>query len=154
MTKSRIPTHCEIKAGNFGLTKDSVVLAEQIRTLDKSRIIKRVGKVDELTALKIEKAMKISTARKLEKKTELEKLPKETKEYIINKIKFIERAKESIEFYRFIKADNYSISFAEDEKFREENALQSYCDYNDIDYKKIYEDYLKLIRKENEFVAI
>lgn len=163
INKVKLPTHIEIDAEHLGLPKDSIILFEQIRTLDKRRLKQKIGMLDELTMKKADKALSTSLAllntevqlvKIIEEKTLLENLPEEQRKYIINKIRFIERAKESIEFYKSINADNYSINFAEDEKFREENALQSYCDYNNIDYHKIYNDYLKLTRKEDKFVAI
>lgn len=41
--KARFPTHVHIPSGENGLTRDSVVLAEQIRTLDKRRLRERIG---------------------------------------------------------------------------------------------------------------
>ena len=38
MTKAKLPTHIEVPKGSFGLPKDSVILLEQIRTLDKRRL--------------------------------------------------------------------------------------------------------------------
>ena len=43
INKAKIPTHIEIKAGEVGLNKDSVVLLEQLRTLDKRRLKKKIG---------------------------------------------------------------------------------------------------------------
>ena len=45
--KSKLPTHIELSARSFGLTKDSVILLEQIRTIDKKRLKERMGKLDE-----------------------------------------------------------------------------------------------------------
>jgi mRNA interferase MazF len=45
INKAKIPTHIEIKASEVGLSKDSVVLLEQLRTLDKRRLKERVGSV-------------------------------------------------------------------------------------------------------------
>ena len=58
--KSNLPTHIEIDGTKFGLEKESVILAEQIRTLDKSRLIKKVGILDKVTMEKLKKAMEIS----------------------------------------------------------------------------------------------
>ena len=44
--KARLPTHIELAARKYGLPKDSVVLLEQIRTLDKKRLRERMGRVD------------------------------------------------------------------------------------------------------------
>ncbi len=45
--KARLPTHIEISAQSYGLSRDSVILLEQIRTLDKSRLRERMGKLDD-----------------------------------------------------------------------------------------------------------
>ncbi len=60
MTKARLPTHIEIKGGTFGLAKDSVILLEQIRTLDKRRLKDKIGTLDDTTMRKIDKAILIS----------------------------------------------------------------------------------------------
>ncbi|MCL2827833.1 MAG: type II toxin-antitoxin system PemK/MazF family toxin [Oscillospiraceae bacterium] len=44
--KARLPTHIELEAKSYGLTRDSVVLLEQIRTIDKRRLKERMGKLD------------------------------------------------------------------------------------------------------------
>ena len=43
LDKARLPTHIELSKESFGLTHDSVVLLEQIRTLDKRRLKERIG---------------------------------------------------------------------------------------------------------------
>lgn len=43
MGKAKLPTHIELSAGDYGLMKDSVVLLEQIRTIDKRRLRERIG---------------------------------------------------------------------------------------------------------------
>lgn len=58
--KVRLPTHIEIEGTRYGLDKDSVILAEQIRTLDKKRLREKVGKLDEETMEKVKKAIEIS----------------------------------------------------------------------------------------------
>lgn len=45
--KSKLPTHIEIDAMKYGLPKDSVILTEQIRTIDKKRLKEKIGHVDE-----------------------------------------------------------------------------------------------------------
>ena len=44
--KAKLPTHIELAARQYGLPKDSVVLLEQIRTLDKKRLREHMGRVD------------------------------------------------------------------------------------------------------------
>ncbi len=58
--KVKMPTHLEIDGTKYGLEKDSVILAEQIRTLDKSRLKEKVGKLDKETLDKLKKAIEIS----------------------------------------------------------------------------------------------
>ena len=60
MGKARLPTHIELSAQNYGLTKDSVVLLEQIRTLDKRRLRERMGKVDAELMGRIDAAIAVS----------------------------------------------------------------------------------------------
>ena len=46
INKARLPTHIELGAKSYGLTKDSVILLEQIRTIDKRRLKERMGQLD------------------------------------------------------------------------------------------------------------
>lgn len=58
--KAKLPTHIEIEGTKYGLDKDSVILAEQIRTLDKRRLKERVGRLDKETMEKVKRAIEIS----------------------------------------------------------------------------------------------
>ncbi len=58
--KARLPTHIEIPAPESCLTRDSVILLEQIRTLDKSRLRERMGKLDAPTMNKVDDAIAVS----------------------------------------------------------------------------------------------
>lgn len=60
LNKSRLPTHIEIAAEDYGLPKDSVVLLEQLRTLDKKRLKDKIGLLDEKTMDKINSGLLIS----------------------------------------------------------------------------------------------
>lgn len=60
LTKAKLPTHIEVKKGQFGLPKDSVILLEQLRTLDKRRLREKLGALDRGTQLKVDKAILIS----------------------------------------------------------------------------------------------
>ena len=60
LDKAKLPTHIELKKEEYNLSKDSVVLLEQIRTLDKRRLKTLVGKVDALTMNKVDVAILIS----------------------------------------------------------------------------------------------
>ena len=59
--KSKLPTHIEIEGKNSGLKADSVVLAEQIRTIDKSRLKEKIGHIDDNNIIsKINNALGVS----------------------------------------------------------------------------------------------
>lgn len=58
--KSKLPTHISLQAQKSGLPKDSVVLLEQIRTIDKSRLKERMGKVDGSAMQQINQALSVS----------------------------------------------------------------------------------------------
>lgn len=58
--KVKLPTHIEIEGTKYGLDKDSVILAEQIRTLDKKRLREKVGMLDNETMEKVKRAIEIS----------------------------------------------------------------------------------------------
>ena len=60
LTKARLPTHIEIPGEGNGLHKDSVILLEQIRTLDKRRLKERIGALPENTMRKVDGALLIS----------------------------------------------------------------------------------------------
>lgn len=60
INKAKLPTHIEIQANEFGLVKDSVILLEQIRTLDKRRLKEKIGELSPTTMKKVNMALLIS----------------------------------------------------------------------------------------------
>ena len=60
LSKAKLPTHIEIGAQNFGLEKDSVILLEQIRTLDKSRLQHKIGDLNDDQMKAVDRAILIS----------------------------------------------------------------------------------------------
>ena len=60
MGKTRLPTHIDIYADKAGLSKDSVVLLEQIRTLDKQRLKEKMGHLDDGMMSEINNAIAVS----------------------------------------------------------------------------------------------
>ena len=60
MNKARLPTHVPISCEGTGLVKDSVVLAEQIRTLDKRRLRERIGTLGPDAMARVGEAVRIS----------------------------------------------------------------------------------------------
>lgn len=64
--KSSLPTHIELSSKNCGLQKNSVVLLEQIRTLDKQRLKEKMGMLDNSQMNRIDSALTISFGLNLE----------------------------------------------------------------------------------------
>ncbi len=60
MNKAKLPTHIEIDAARYHIVKDSVILLEQLRTIDKSRLRDKVCHLDEGILKKIDRGLMIS----------------------------------------------------------------------------------------------
>ena len=60
INKARLPTHIELSARNYGLSKDSVILLEQIRTIDKKRLKEKMGRIDDRLMNKVDNAIAVS----------------------------------------------------------------------------------------------
>jgi mRNA interferase MazF len=60
INKAKMPTHIELDANEYGLSKDSVVLAEQIRTIDKRRLKEKIGHLDDALMTRVNEALEIS----------------------------------------------------------------------------------------------
>ena len=60
MGKTRLPTHIDIYADKAGLAKDSVILLEQIRTLDKRRLKEKMGHLDDRIMDQVNVAIAVS----------------------------------------------------------------------------------------------
>lgn len=60
INKAKMPTHIELNAQNFGLTKDSVILLEQIRTIDKKRLKEKMGSLDDNYMNRVNDALAVS----------------------------------------------------------------------------------------------
>ncbi len=58
--KARLPTHIQVDSVDSGLAKDSVVLLEQIRTLDKRRLKEHMGRLDDSFMDQVDQALQIS----------------------------------------------------------------------------------------------
>ncbi|MBD3109697.1 type II toxin-antitoxin system PemK/MazF family toxin [Bacillus sp. AGMB 02131] len=59
--KAKLPTHVEIDAKKYGFERDSVILLEQIRTIDKQRLTDKITHLDEHMMSKVDNALQIST---------------------------------------------------------------------------------------------
>ena len=60
MNKAKLPTHVEISASRYALVKDSVILLEQVRTIDKKRLREKVCHLDCEILKKVDQALSIS----------------------------------------------------------------------------------------------
>lgn len=60
INKAKLPTHIELLADKYGLSKDSVILLEQIRTIDKKRLKEKMGHLDDDTMQMVNEALFIS----------------------------------------------------------------------------------------------
>ena len=60
INKAKMPTHIEISAAEYGLNKDSVILLEQIRTIDKKRLKEKIGHLDDILMKRVDDAITIS----------------------------------------------------------------------------------------------
>lgn len=60
INKAKLPTHVEIKAQEYGIQKDSVILLEQIRTIDKKRLREKIGHLDDKLMEQVNDALVIS----------------------------------------------------------------------------------------------
>lgn len=60
INKAKLPTHIELNAQEYGLLKDSVVLLEQIRTIDKKRLREKIGRLDDELMERVNEALSIS----------------------------------------------------------------------------------------------
>lgn len=58
--KTQLPTHISVQAVECGLAKDSIVLLEQVRTLDKKRLRERMGSLDDMEMSKVNQALSVS----------------------------------------------------------------------------------------------
>lgn len=60
LTKAKLPTHIDVYADRFGLAKDSVILLEQIRTIDKRRLKEKMGHLDDSMMQRVNEAISVS----------------------------------------------------------------------------------------------
>ena len=60
INKAKMPTHIELSASDYGLYKDSVILLEQIRTIDKKRLREKVAHLDKKLMKEVDEALSVS----------------------------------------------------------------------------------------------
>lgn len=137
INKAKIPTHIELSAKEFGLSKDSVILFEQIRTLDKRRLKEKICTLDEFTMKRVDNAIMVSLYNQ-KPKTTFERLTKENQDYIVNKLNIIKECDTVLRFLTRVNGHKKDIDIAEDEKFEAENALMSFCYKHGLNCDEFY----------------
>lgn len=60
LTKAKLPTHIDVFADRYGLAKDSVILLEQVRTIDKRRLREKMGHLDDGVMTRVNEAISVS----------------------------------------------------------------------------------------------
>lgn len=60
INKAKLPTHIELGGKSHGLSKDSVVLLEQVRTIDKARLKEKMGRLDDSLMHRVDDAIAVS----------------------------------------------------------------------------------------------
>lgn len=60
MSKTKLPTHIDVPGDDAGLAKDSIILLEQIRTIDKKRLKEKMGHLDDATMISVNNAIEVS----------------------------------------------------------------------------------------------
>ena len=60
MNKAKLPTHIEIDASSYDLVRDSVILLEQLRTIDKQRLREKICHIDGELLKKVDEALRVS----------------------------------------------------------------------------------------------
>ncbi|WP_173713187.1 type II toxin-antitoxin system PemK/MazF family toxin [Clostridium beijerinckii] len=139
MSKKRLPIHVEVPSDNNGLSKNSVVLTEQIMTLDKKkRILRKTGSLNEITMARIDRALSISIF-PIREKTPLEKLPRWIRNVIIRKIENIHSFERA---WLNSKTNNQSFkSMCLKERELCLLDLEEFCSDNELNYRDYYTQY-------------
>lgn len=60
INKAKLPTHIELDAQSYGLVKDSIIMMEQIRTIDKRRLKEKIGHLDSAAMRRVDDALNVS----------------------------------------------------------------------------------------------
>ena len=70
ISKAKLPTHIDVPGEDTGLAKDSIILLEQIRTIDKKRLKEKMGHLDESTMTSVNNAIQVSFGHGIDKNDE------------------------------------------------------------------------------------
>lgn len=71
--KERLPTHIQLNSLGSGLARDSIVLLEQIRTIDKRRLKEHMGRLDDTSMTRVDEALQISFGLGMDKEVDAQR---------------------------------------------------------------------------------
>lgn len=147
LTKAKMPTHVELHR-EIGLEKDSVILCEQLKTIDKQRLKKFCAKVNRDKMAEIDRAMSISLGQVNVREEEVLKQAEEVKYWIRNIDDLIDDIYASNEQIRQ-RVIRLSVEYNKLKKMCEENRLyvSNYVVINEVKYRNLY-------KEDKQFAAI
>lgn len=138
--KKNLPVHVEIDGPFYGLEKESIVLLEQLRTVDKIRITNRCGILDELTMRKVDKALTRSIFN-TDDESILEHLPINVRKYVVNKLNFIDKCNTTITMNQLLGSPEEEIKKLEMLRKDENEGLLVYCKRNGLKMEELVKSY-------------
>ena len=151
--KTKLPTHVEInEEGDTGLGKQSIVLLEQIKTLDKRRLLQKIGNCSQKTINNIDKALMISLGIEINKSNVIDNINiynnNRVEKFDINRANNIGTSINKLE--NFINEHyNEVLIDIEDSIKMHLYELQNYCNKYQVDYRFYY----KPVRRKNYSTA-
>lgn len=130
LTKAKLPTHIEIETTKEnGLIKKSIILTEQIKTIDKQRLIDCIGYVNSYDMLKVDKAIEISLG--------LQKIPNKVEQQALFLSEEIKKIDNAIEVVSSI---GNSVSKLTQKRALLISKLSNYCLNNKLSFEQYYID--------------
>lgn len=130
LTKAKLPTHIEIETTKEnGLIKKSIILTEQIKTIDKQRLIDCIGYVNSYDMLKVDKAIEISLG--------LQKIPNKVEQQALFLSEEIKKIDNAIEV---VSSMGNSVSKLTQKRALLIGKLSNYCLNNKLSFEQYYVD--------------
>ena len=137
LTKVSLPVHVQLDAEKHNLPKNSILLFEQIRTLDKRRLKGKIADLGEDMQKELDNAVIISMTN-CPPKSLLERLPTEMKEYVIATLKHIKKLEITVNEMKESEIDKDVVSIIVNKKLLVLNKFIKYCGEHQLDYKSFY----------------
>lgn len=148
LEKAKLPTHVEIPSEEYGIRKDSVILLEQVRTLDKRRLKEKTGHVTEENMEKVDNALLISLGLDFREKNNIvknkENIEIEKNKQLEEKINNIVKDLVYLDGYIMATIDTGKNMSEISTKFIQRNTkiceLKSICKQNKLNMSKYYDE--------------